>query len=860
MNMYNQNIRRGSALLMVIGLLTILVMLGVTFMVIARLNADQSEAAATRAQADPIADGIVSMLVQKLKEDLYIGDGANQPYSDETAMTADAEGWKKYTDYASDDIDDWLSHHDEDSPQNDYASLLLTSDTSANKVDIDGDDMEDTVDVESYIHLTGVTDRYGRQYRAAVQVTDLSGLMCVNTAGEGYDADTDTDATFPVRVDLKGFLGETHYNYIHTHGRTGGSGKKYDGRCGTVTPTNLTDYFNACSGRLYSPADGYRPFGIADEPFLRWLKQNSSAKSGRLYELLEDSSIDRRYLTTFSCSRSLVRRPNSNIKKKLILHDPDDDQHKINIVAHRQDVYEQMLHMLTELNLSGDKSKMAAHFVANLWAYVSAGDADQPWAFSPQGSTFTVYGLKQDLVITEAFAKHKANTLGQSGDDHAWGYAIELMNPSDESIDIDSYSIIGGGNLPDKVSVPTNGKVVVYSFGKGDDYNGEASDFFSADVSKWIENAAVDFSGNDTVEVMLVRNSSVPADQVTNDDLGYSCPDKDFPSADVSADARRDDVAQRARYNLAVYKKYNSHALGKANGLSANDIDHWPVPIVRAKSLQQDTIEDLGECGMIYLTGPSSSNDGNNLEVFSKNIIDSDISNIFADNPARGRLNFYPYNISYGGYSASAYPDVPAACMLGEFFGLVPTDETRVDEKIPTRTYGKININTAPKKVLEQLPFDTNITISGLNPPNIDVTSVVDDAIINYREATQRNIYNISNLRVKSQYKGFLTPGEVAVPLANYVENKIQKANPDISFEDLKKHKGFLLARDSLYRDISNVITVNSDTFAANIRVDLYDDETGLPRYRWNYVAVIDRSCCFTAADDPAVLLFTPVK
>ncbi|MCK4275409.1 MAG: hypothetical protein KAX78_02780, partial [Phycisphaerae bacterium] len=243
-----------------------------------------------------------------------------------------------------------------------------------------------------------------------------------------------------------------------------------------------------------------------------------------------------------------------------------------------------------------------------------------------------------------------------------------------------------------------------------------------------------------------------------------------------------------------------------------------------------------------------------------------------------------PENINYLGYNSGTYPDVPAAAMLGEFFTLVPPDDTRTDEQDDewTRIYGRVNINTATREVLMQLPWPNRL------PDNTEIEFAQVEDIVEHilayrdrratvdcapnRDYTLRSDQilgaGITGLRrtTGSDIAGFLTPGEIAIPLADYYHGLKDWTdyNSTASDElDITQNKDYIRNRDSLYRAISNLITVNSDTYAVNIRVDLYDigeapgDE---PAQSWYYVAVIDRSNCRSLGDTPAVLLFSEVK
>jgi hypothetical protein len=102
----------------------------------------------------------------------------------------------------------------------------------------------------------------------------------------------------------------------------------------------------------------------------------------------------------------------------------------------------------------------------------------------------------------------------------------------------------------------------------------------------------------------------------------------------------------------------------------------------------------------------------------------------------------------------------------------------------------------------------------------------------------------------------------VAIPLADYANRLMGWTNysgqPPALPGGLRitQHKDYIKARDSLWRAVSNLLTVRSDVFAANLYVQM-----GNPRkFSWNYIVVVDRSNCNAPGDQPAVILFTEVR
>ncbi len=901
--------RRGSVLLVVVGLLMIIGMLGATFLISSHLDAKQSRALARKSPADMLAGGVVDQLCAILLNDL----DANSPDGPYGATAAGAAGWKEYIDYPSKDVDDhlmaaWVVKENVPNSAKTWAHVsripggsskyqLLLGSTDPNAADTDGDrQMKD-----AWLYDTFVRNGDGDEYWAAVLFYDLSGLICVNTASR-YDTGHLTTPTCPVNVNLLDFVlgGDTAaYDTFHEE------------RCDGST-VNTATYNKECAQRLLQPntsPTNYSPFAIGDEMFLRWGDPNGPTGAGRLFDVFDNlggiPGKTRMQLTTYNCSRVLVRRPDANDpdfnpvtndpgKRKFQRRVPLD---KINTDdGERQEIYRQMFAMLSKLDLGADedaRKRMAAHFVANLWAYHEPRLLPtRHWEFTPKqaddsNEPFTVYGLRQDLVITEAYAKHNNDPdFDPLTDDSVWGCAIELMNPTGNGVDLQPYRLFRNNaplTLPG-ATVPANGgKIVLYNWGKGDDppagVNRTAVGLPDPLPRNWEFVGGLNFNDPNLVFTLTrtVLGRIVPIDQISigvGADLDY-----DRTAADDEQDSRRDDDLSNARYNVAAYDADSNHALGKPNNADDSEISNdarYPVPI------HDGPLNDIGEIDSIYFTGPRY--DDGNAKVFSKGLVDANFVDVFPDGPARGRLDFHPryYSISTktnvgevppGGWSDGNYPDVPAAALLSEFFTLVPPDVTRTDEPAPARIYGRININPATADVLAPLPGPQQVRGFNVDP------DMIAKFIITYREppaqakqpplpreywagraSTQAT--GIKNLRTASDSNiaGFLTPGELAIPLADYTNWLLGWRNYASENTSLTKDRGYIRDRDSLYNAVSNLITVNSDTYAANIMVELRDALSGQMRHRWYYIVVIDRSNCYKPDQTPAVLLFSEVK
>lgn len=884
---------RGSVLLLAIGLLTIIAILASTFLIVANLDAHQAETLAVKAQADPIAEGVLSTAQAWAGSDVYAN--SQGPFG---RVPNNTTGWRMYADVPHQDnnfdnsVDPWLSceyiyggdrwtHVSNIVGERDDQGTTLNKVnnvpyTSADLVDTDGDAIRD-----AYRFYTGVvkqrTNMTDIKYYAAVRVVDLAGRVCVNTAA-GRDADSDVNmpTTFaPIYTDLRTMIGVNAYGKVHERRR--GTG---------LTALNI--YETRCARKLLAPdntsSQKYTPYAIGDEMFLLWsapLGQKPATDTGTLAEDLGDIQDDhldqlKRRLTTFSSTRAVVRHP-----------DPANDYTGLRVLRvdtedRREAAWRRAYKMLKELGIGNSdpvREKMAAHFVANLHIY-QGGNPDD--GFTPKGasSSFTVYGLKQDLVISEVYVTHKASdSLDPNTDNHYWGCAIELMNASREAVGLNSYSLevsnYGTMSLSGKGALAASDgnspvKFVLYNCGNGPDWNqGEAGIFGGTDpnAAGWVKLSGLDLRGSDLA--VRLKRGAVPADEFTTgaSGLDYTVENKQNPDPNsLTKDMRRDDRVsaddqKRARYNLACYKRFGGHMLGKNNGLSDNDLTNandttngktarYSCPIFHPGR----EVRSIGETANIYFVGPIV--DGASSAGFPSRILLTDASSLFDDTFNRGRLAYHPDDARYGGYSPGAYPDVPAGCLFNEFFTHVPTHDRRkpgLDREHPenSRIYGLVNVNVATQEVLRRLPFPETVTRGG-RAYSIDANEAAA-YIIAYREDTgnsssRSSNYNISNLRTSSGCRGFLTPGEVAIPLAQYMD-KVMGA-------DVKNCAEYVRARNSLYEAIADCITTRSDVFAAYIRVQLDDPA----RYVWYYIAILDRSNVVDSGDSPAILMFAEVK
>jgi len=1007
--------RHGSVLLMAIGMLTILAILASTFVIISNLDSQETESLALRACAEPITDGVVARAIAQIGADRAASelDGA---YGD---VAPGSNGWIRFIDCSHssygdsadfpnpEQADPWLAtsylggegvgghftNIDANTSKEEYnfdgirfsenGTYVDGMSHDGKHVDTDGDGIPDATLYNTQIP-SPITD--ANTYWAAMRIVDLSARICVNTAGgwfEGDAPDNRPNGSGPAMIDLRGFLdyrigmGTAIPLYDMVHEGTAGSGTVIKGRIGNEAasggnalepaPGSLKGYDKYCGRKLLSPArGGYQPYGIGDEAFFLnacSYTDNISMFGGRFNEMLAPISTVgaamsdqvRRQLTTLSSVSAAVREPSEGFYELLPI-DTVQSQNDCQLV------YERMLVMLERTRIGitpADRDRMAAHFAANLWAYCAYGDTGAPWAFRPNGDeTRTFYGLRQDLVITQIFARHISNTEFDANDtDHAkdnsaWGFAVELANPTSSNAMLDNYELelksqdgntvlvplrSGAGGLPfimaPRSSATAPSKRVIYGcvFGAGNE-DKTVKNLFGASPSplSWYKDDKLTFlKGTPSISITLYRKVGtfrVPIDFATvgeeNADLAY---DTSLRPVDIAGDysdpgwkpsygdagihIQRDDrlkegTARRAKFNMAIYHVNNSVTdtkLGQGNNLADGDLDHCiyatsteanyspgiyrprdnaltasQTPTAR-ESMPDDEyfLPGLADMANVYLTGPVSESGVD--KVFTTEILKEDHSTVFKDRPDRGRTPTLKAALTdmVDSGATGNYLDVPPGYLFHEFFTRTPSHQARLNEK--KRVYGLININTLGistnganvRSAAWWLPWPTE-SPSGSAASNSGNRLALGGNAIEYNRATAISYIQqyrdkegsgedragwteIENLRTAdgSDIAGFLTPGEVGIPLAKYMQSILGDS------EDKYQDADYVRAVNALFGYISDCISTRSDVFACYVTVQHGKVPQGK---RWRYVAVIDRSNVLRPTDKPALLMRTPIR
>src|SRR5690554_2249806 len=312
--MIHNHHRRGSVLLMVVGLLTIIAMLGSTFIFISYLDARQAEAVAERNSVDTLARGVLSEVQMLIKNDLYVD--ANGPYD---GVDPSPEGWVQYLDYADEPLLEIPSSADV------HVNGNVSTPPTAN------------------LRATGITNSKGDEYYVAYTVTDLSSLICLNTAGGDI---TTTTPRYPTQIDMLALkIGDPPTSVIEiadfqrlAEWRCGGTEPS-----GPETPPDPLDfetYYTKAASKLMAAEYPYLPFPIGEELYLRHYSAPEAGRLAEWFDLSENMDDANRHLfTTVSQSSHRLRRPDY-LKNRILL-----EQGALDDSAVRDHLFEQLFEM-----------------------------------------------------------------------------------------------------------------------------------------------------------------------------------------------------------------------------------------------------------------------------------------------------------------------------------------------------------------------------------------------------------------------------------------------------------------------------------------------------------------------------------
>jgi len=836
-----ENNNRGSIILMVIGLLTILAMLGTTLLLIARMDQRTSRAAAGAAPARDVANSVLGQLRADRFQDLHISGGVaygnianpemaiDYPYEDANpAFDADAALANIEPIDPAAAIKKWrhLSHlriianTDYLGGANFIGIDALPSDN--NLVDTDGDGTND-----ARLFNTTIQDREGKLFQAAVRMIDAGGLMNINTANTTRGATGNVmDAS---DVSLEYLLNDAGILAAIINERAIGAGGPFD----------FSDLMDMVSYPSTPPT------------------------TGRAYNILGAAlfASHRSHLTTYS--KSTLACPAYGG-----FATPGGKKVNLNS-GNRDDIYNAFRAMLNAANWSGPVNAFADQLTANVLSFRESSD-------TPQRGPLGAFGIERQPFITKIFCRLQRDNGDPANDSlmRQWS-AIEFFNPYDVGIPLDAYrleyndgTVLGGAGSFAGKNIPANGRFVVYSPDNTVRIN------FNIQNDQKLCLPSLNFH-HASLPLRLIRQVAGLGD-VCIDSVPFEF-DPVHPQGANGAHSWytwfRDEVADHAKYTVAQYEQRASNNPADetfnyytGEGTLELGVPRQPPAVVTAGScpiyVRNGLFVNVGELMRILTVGPTST----------LSVPDQLAAQTNVDSWSSGRLD------PNGSILNVAAVRVPPACLIGEYFTVYTS--TPID--------GLVNINTAPRKVLECLPAIAQLAVAD------DRTRVVNE-IMAYRDyitygsgptgssdygtdsrakvtkiepplVTPRELRSDRNLDL-----GFATSGEIAIPIRQALPLAVggyPGAAPGNYAVSMVGDDGFntgggyptgdLDKFNVHYKWLSNQVTVRSDTYIAYILVRP-GGATGSSQDR-RFVALIDRSECTAAGELPKVLMMAEVK
>jgi hypothetical protein len=887
-----------SALILAVVLTSLLAIIGVMFVMIARVDKMATSAISENKELNFAVETVVALVSQELVLDVpgmpkgqeyYDYPDANnawlaslEPYKNGTVykwrQISDVTGFLNVKNFATQDVS-------VDPPGTrkyiqEYPEITLDANSELEELwaDADGDGIADS----KWIKLDDVTSNKGKPIYAAIRIVDNGGMINVNTA---YKFDPNVG---PANANLIDGSSQMQINLaaLSQRGANGSLATAADKlqalRCGTE-PTDLSLYERNVVWRYSEPNGGYTPFDISDELELRnrfildqhYIKTRIEDKD----KLWSDAFCGEYYLWTpvdgTSCNLAgwFYKAQNDFQDPNAVEPEKDYSYRHIGTIYNMDRIIDpngrKMININRDANSSiygaiksalypnlTDANKVTAQITANLIDYVDGPDypTSDP-RYDPCDNVTVVYddvnipyyGFERPCIyISEVAYTFVKLTIGAPLDSLLRkSYAIELYKPYPED------------NYPE----PNQWRLNIQGYGTVD----------------------VNWSGTKHFHVIYLEDPCALLPPVIFDS---SDSDPDFPSRPYVQ------TTPPLPYNTII-TSVSLERFTSAGWISvdSNDVPSWLTQTLSSGSIPlQSRQRDITLHKCIRRLWDSNVRDPNlgygnsyvdpNSLLIQAHPADSNFTNVgeigmlfrksayeivSADTEVTARLNLAdPCYQNLFQYLTKFDPNADGIDNDGD--GTIDNGELKVP--------GRININTAPWYVLAQLPWVSQRK-GGYDDANLA------RAIVAYRDKVDLSPsggpnYSGPNGRDTGtgmiglrEAPGFNSIGELAA-----VINNSNKDNYSMNYYILGTEKGDLAGfpdlttpdhplggapddfeeRDVIFARISNLVTVRSDVFTAYILVRIGTDG---PQKR--VMAILDRSNVYSPTDKVRVVALHPV-
>jgi hypothetical protein len=827
----------GSALILTVVLTSLLAIVGVLFVMVARVNKIATSAILENKELDAAVDTIVAEISEELAFDIPMAGG--QEYYDYPDLynrwLADLEPyglggnyyWRQISDVTG-DLQGYATNvrarviRDYE-PITDFNSPVVTADA-------DGDGVGDS----KWVRLRDISSSQGKPIYAAVRIIDNGAMLNVNTA---YKLDPGGGQR---RIDGSS---QMQINMMALAGRPGTPPTAAEETALLLARANydnaiafdLDQYERNVIWRYDEPNSPYTPFDISDELELRyrfllnhqniharieqlgapnyWTKAfrigsevpiGSPGSSKTIHDWFDYAAADTdlsaqgpnydyRHLAT-TCSMDRIIDPNG--------------QRMVNINTAALNQIHQAL--LTSINRA-DRDQIAAQLAVNIVDYRDADIDVTTLAVGPR----TYYGFEAQPFVTDIAFRISASDPSIRTNNY---FALELYNPFNVDIPLGTFrlelrrnnAVVGTINLTG-YAIAANGRFVITNSASASSQFGVAG-LMPTGLGKEDSNLVLatyvmvspdppTYALSDRYDIYLLRTAAATdlcLDQQKTEDAWFAW--------DTARGRSQFYCRPDINWNV-IYQDLQptTNMLGRPNGLAPNrknyNLENSAGRLVTA-----------GDIARVLIVGPSPD-PGDMIGVRT------------ALEPPEDLIRL----------------DLASPAFAGIFQYLTVIDP--IDHGWPaianeTRMKGRININTAPWFVIAQLPW--------MRPP-------IAQTIVAYRDKAA--VPGGPDYSSRPGPRGFKSIAD----LMQVTEMGFYAADPaDLAgFPDLTPRDGAgedFEERDMIFSRISNLVTVRSEVFTACILVRI-----GIDGPQKRAIAILDRSLVNSPAGKVRIVALQPV-
>jgi len=765
--------------------------------------------------------------------------------------------------------------------------------------DADGDGIADS----KWVPIYDTDNAHGRQIYAAIRIIDNSAMLNLNTAYR-FDPTGVTDSNLidgsnQTQINLEPFVniiaGDTLAE-IHD-----ASAATFRDRCGTAVPVSMRDYQQKVIWQMDNPASGYLPFDITDELDLRNRFCINSWPTSRLEMLWNWTVGDDHPATIKKHIYDAATSPSPNIPNRRLVDwtrritiptDPQADRRHLLTTRNFDRIIDPTGEPMFNVNgppaqLNAQKTQklfdklstqagsylnqpieeLYAQFAANL---VDFADEDTDvTVFHPNEPVFNTndknyYGFDAQPFITEVAVAIDA--YPETGNNY---YAVELYNPFNKELDLTSYTlrVVEGQRfdpnlyphqypeIPLAGSIPPKGFLVLVNR-RGGFFAPSANICQRLDLrffGDWIppkkDKPAEDrrtrpdkskppiyigWEWLDGPALYLTRNTSAGRIYVDRQPL-----DPEMVPAGTRLHMVRDMRNWRVAYQNMIPDPNAYGSLGIRNGISLSDPRIYKfsflLPGPHSRYQRPDhKLPTVGDITRVLALG----NGTNPAQTIGQQLVmlgAAQENQVRLDLRSPANTNLFKYLTVFDPNSDDIDNDADGA-----------TDETNIADTPELAVPGRININTAPARIIEKLPWISASQAQAIVAYRDKLLTPID--YTNRFNTISGSVPGIQQTDIR-ELPGFETIGELNFVIggtdAAYRMDRYAIDQQDLlGFPDLTTANiggdGVIddfEERDVIFSRISNLATVRSDLYTAYILVRL-----GRNGPQKRVIAILDRS------------------